>query len=62
MHLDLLLPLLHRHLQLELAVGEPEDLVGLGVQLLAQPLHLQLQHVERDHTLLLLLDELLERT
>jgi hypothetical protein len=30
-HLDLLLPLLHGHLQLELAVLQPEDLVRVRV-------------------------------
>mmetsp|Transcript_5315 Transcript_5315/g.17663 ORF Transcript_5315/g.17663 Transcript_5315/m.17663 type:complete len:548 (-) Transcript_5315:704-2347(-) len=55
-HLDLLLALLHRHLQLELAVLQAEHLVRPQVEHVPQPLHLELQHVVRDHLVLLVAD------
>lgn len=57
-HLDLLLALLHRHLQLELAILQPKHLISLRIQLLAQTLHLELEHVVRHHRIFLRLGQL----
>lgn len=54
---DLFLSLLHRHLQLKLPVLQAENLVGLGIQVLAQPLDLELQHIVTNHALLFRLHE-----
>mmetsp|Transcript_3573 Transcript_3573/g.9536 ORF Transcript_3573/g.9536 Transcript_3573/m.9536 type:complete len:242 (-) Transcript_3573:1157-1882(-) len=62
MHLDLLLPLLHGHLQLKLAILQAEHLVSLRIQLLTEPLHLQLKNIVTYHALLLLLDHPLQVT
>mmetsp|Transcript_4971 Transcript_4971/g.14471 ORF Transcript_4971/g.14471 Transcript_4971/m.14471 type:complete len:269 (+) Transcript_4971:593-1399(+) len=59
-HLDLLLPLRHRELQLALAVLEPEDAVRPAVQRLAQLLDLEPQQVGRHRRLLPLLRLLLD--
>mmetsp|Transcript_19163 Transcript_19163/g.51610 ORF Transcript_19163/g.51610 Transcript_19163/m.51610 type:complete len:352 (-) Transcript_19163:951-2006(-) len=61
MHCHLALALLHAQLELGLAVVEAESLVHHGRELLAELLHLELEHVVAHHLVLLVLDKHLER-